>query len=648
MAVAIPSIRVTTTADIVDPDDDEISLREAIQLANSEPGLQLITFDASLAGGTIGLTLGQLEITDGVSIQGDIGNDGTTDITITADSSHRVLHVDVASGQEVTLTGLHIRDGRVDSDAAGALAGGAGIYMTGGGSLELIDSKLSTNRVVGAEGAGGAIYNDGSLVVLKTTTLDFNSAHAAGGGVAVKDGTLRLEDSSVTNGLTGAFVPERPIVEGRGGAIHTAGTSFLEIDSSDFSNNESNFEGGAIWLSDRTEATIANASFLNNSGRTTGGAIFASSGAHLDVTATTFAGNASLHGEAVGGGGEVPGEGGLDPMGLHFGLVPEGTSFGNDLGVQTVTGTEAGDVILGDLSSNELDGSGGNDIIAPLAGVDEVTLGAGRDLLLGRNGDFDGDFVSDFSENDGIGVISASFTRGGMPIQFGETATTIGGEVPLTLEGDFRGGNFLVGAFELPDLAVSGTAIGFLNHLPELAEGETLPFAASLDKPALDLFLGGNARYTIIINEDLDGAAFRNAVGVYEISPEGVITNVRIIDTDATDGGIGSVSVSTDGELGLFIIQDGADLAEDLVEGRNKVWFNEDGALVVNDEVQDELIFHATRDDLNSDGLQHAVAGTLEGNENQVRFGFEDLEGLGDGDYQDVVLTVTTEDVLLD
>ena len=55
---------VTTVTDVVDPNDGELSLREAIGLANGAAGDDLITFADNLAGATLVLTQGQLEIED--------------------------------------------------------------------------------------------------------------------------------------------------------------------------------------------------------------------------------------------------------------------------------------------------------------------------------------------------------------------------------------------------------------------------------------------------------------------------------------------------------------------------------------------------------------------------------------------------------
>src|SRR5262245_41216388 len=70
-----------------------LSLREAIALANANSGADDITFAAGLSGGTIRLTLGTLQVnTAALTINGDLGNDGTANITITADALDNDVH----------------------------------------------------------------------------------------------------------------------------------------------------------------------------------------------------------------------------------------------------------------------------------------------------------------------------------------------------------------------------------------------------------------------------------------------------------------------------------------------------------------------------------------------------------------------------
>src|SRR3954454_6427160 len=93
-----------------------ISLREALALANGNPGGDSITFDQSLVGGStpggndghLRLTQGQLLISSDVIIDGDLNNDGTPDIAVDGQNQSRPFFVN--SGN-VTLEGLDLENG---------------------------------------------------------------------------------------------------------------------------------------------------------------------------------------------------------------------------------------------------------------------------------------------------------------------------------------------------------------------------------------------------------------------------------------------------------------------------------------------------------------------------------------------------------
>ncbi|MBO7726767.1 MAG: hypothetical protein J6S40_09920, partial [Thermoguttaceae bacterium] len=112
-----PSTVVTTLSDVVDVTDGLISLREAISYAESGG---TVTFDASLAGGTITLNGTELEITKGMTIDAaSIGG-----MTINADGKSRVFSVTVRdSSRSVELIGLTVTGGNFSN--------GSGIYNHG-------------------------------------------------------------------------------------------------------------------------------------------------------------------------------------------------------------------------------------------------------------------------------------------------------------------------------------------------------------------------------------------------------------------------------------------------------------------------------------------------------------------------------------
>ena len=63
-------LTVTTQADVVDPGDGQLSLREAIEQANGS-GSDTIRFSAAVVGKTLVLTGGELSIADDVTIDGN-------------------------------------------------------------------------------------------------------------------------------------------------------------------------------------------------------------------------------------------------------------------------------------------------------------------------------------------------------------------------------------------------------------------------------------------------------------------------------------------------------------------------------------------------------------------------------------------------
>ena len=84
-----PGIVVNTAADVVDATDGLTSLREAVYLANQRVVPATITFDESLLGATLTLTSAgsACEITQSMSIDGDIDGDRRADVTISGDAN---------------------------------------------------------------------------------------------------------------------------------------------------------------------------------------------------------------------------------------------------------------------------------------------------------------------------------------------------------------------------------------------------------------------------------------------------------------------------------------------------------------------------------------------------------------------------------
>jgi predicted outer membrane repeat protein len=169
-----------------------------------------------------------------------------------------------------TLKNLTLSNGLV----GGANVNGGAITVAAASTLNLTYDTFSNNKTTAASGAGGAIYNLGTL---NDTGSTFKNNQSAVGGAIDNQGTLTLN-----------------------------GTLFQ-------SNTASN-SGGAIESGSTaagTPLTVSNADFVSNSATNVGGAIDTSNSTSL--TGDTFGGSQASQGNAaVNGGGAVNAAGGTN------------------------------------------------------------------------------------------------------------------------------------------------------------------------------------------------------------------------------------------------------------------------------------------------------------------------------------------------
>jgi beta-glucanase (GH16 family) len=253
------------------------SLREALGLIADDG---TITFDPSLAGGTMTLTSGQLAIDSSVTVDGP---DAPLDpVTISGGGNSRV--VQVAAGAVVAMNDLVIRDGA-------AAPQGGGILNFGDLSL---DRVVVTDNVENSAGpanfafGGGGIYNgDGAELNLTDSTVSDNATFAQpGGGIyGFFNSTINVTDSVVSGNVS---------VDVAGG-LRTLGDA--NITGSTISGNTSTaWHGGGIFATDGT-VTIVDTEIVDNFGApgTAGGLMVATFGAPVLVTLqdSTVTGNVS-------------------------------------------------------------------------------------------------------------------------------------------------------------------------------------------------------------------------------------------------------------------------------------------------------------------------------------------------------------------
>ena len=290
--VSVYQYIVTTTDDVVDPEDGLLSLREAISYA--EEG-DTIAFASELAGEVITLSGTELAIDKGITINASsIGG-----MAIDAGSKSRVFNITGSTeGGPVKLIGLTIVGGSadngggvstcgtltlVDCDVAGnsARLSGGGVCNYGSGTLSMVNCTVSDNSA----SYGGGVYNtDDGKCVLTDCAVAGNSADRDGGGARnVVNGTLILTNCVVSGNDAGV----------NGGGLYTNGT--LTLTNCSVAGNTSGERGGGIF-SDGPRTALSSCIIEYNQAFDGGGVY--TGGGFLTSTNSVFFGNT-----AYGGGG---------------------------------------------------------------------------------------------------------------------------------------------------------------------------------------------------------------------------------------------------------------------------------------------------------------------------------------------------------
>ena len=255
------------------------------------------------------MTSGELSINQNLTITGP----GAASLAVSGGGSSQVL--EVASGANVTISGLTITDGLSTSDFGGGIVNS--------GSLTLKNSAVTENRADAFFSAGGGIYNNGNLT-LDQTTVSGNQAigetsGAAGGGIENDTGGVLIINQSVISNNEAQCVAG---VSAQGGAINSEfGASTTIIDSTVSGNiafggdlffNGGDATGGAIYS--LSSVSISGSRLSGNQavgggsdnfgGNGTGGAIFVASPTTNGVTSTsvlTITNSIVTSNQAIGG-----------------------------------------------------------------------------------------------------------------------------------------------------------------------------------------------------------------------------------------------------------------------------------------------------------------------------------------------------------
>ena len=296
----------------VDEDDGDFSLgdfslREAIRVANGTTGIaETITFDPSLNGVTIALILGELVITESVTINAIALADG---LTVDAQEQSRIFNIDdsgVANDFDITIAGLTLTGGRTTGDNASSsdstYSGGAIRSLTTG-TLTIDQSTISGNSTEGDRARGGGLFSMSGNVTLAGSTINGNSTagdFARGGGVYAY-GDVTLIDSTVSGNSTGGLRADGGGVFAKYGGVTLMGSTVSgNSTAGDFA------DGGGV---DARDVTLNDSTVSGNStsgDRASGGGINSSSSVML--IDSTVSGNSTAGLSASGGGVKTNGD----------------------------------------------------------------------------------------------------------------------------------------------------------------------------------------------------------------------------------------------------------------------------------------------------------------------------------------------------
>ncbi len=311
---------VNSFADILSPPAGTVTLRSAIQAANTTAGTDTInlpfagTYKITMIGSAIDNSAGELAIADSGNLT--IQNTSNGAVTIDGGGLNRVFDVDPAGSAvpfNVIFRGLTITGGVssfADKNGGGIDAhGGAGVALaqcivTGdiaasGGGIAMDVGSTGTLVVAGtqvahdvAEGLGGGVAGLGSgVVAIGSGSVIRADSASTGGGVAIAAGAGLIIAGSTLEDNRSA---------GTGGGIDTAGGSSVAISGSLIERNSASGAGGGYNTAGAGDSlTVADSFFLDNSAERGGG--IESSGSLVAITGSTLAGNSAVEN---GGGAE--------------------------------------------------------------------------------------------------------------------------------------------------------------------------------------------------------------------------------------------------------------------------------------------------------------------------------------------------------
>jgi hypothetical protein len=376
VAVAAPAYAATYTVDSITDDGVGNTLREAIGLANANPGADTIDFAASLSGQTITID-SVLIITGSLTISGL----GSTDLSIARSVNSDVFAFQpTVAGDDFQLSGITIQGNGVLSGSGVVI--NDNVAEPGNATIEDVDFVDLVTTTIG----GPAIIVDGMSGILNIVSSGFyaNLGAGAGGAISATDvGTFISIQSSEFIGNASS--------DGGGGAVNVDSPSAgFSITETDFDDNEANGtgSGGAVKIAEAGAVNVTRSTFESNIAFNGGGGLDNDNTTSLTITDSLFFDSTST--DSRGG----------------------GVDLSDRSGIVTITGTT--------FSSNQSDSAGGG--LATLGAIaleiedsffiDNFTEGSGGAIALGAADGTTAIARTSFTGNNADGVGGAIYNDG--------------------------------------------------------------------------------------------------------------------------------------------------------------------------------------------------------------------------------------------
>ena len=274
------------------------TLRDALEAANTDAvvgtctagsGTDTINFNNALSGSTVTLGGTALDIDSDLTIDGDIDDDGTADITVSGNDASRVFVIDaITSNKAVTLEGLTISNGDVPSTGPGSRDSGGGVFCQTDFSTNtcnlIVSNSSITNNVTSAQGGGLGGRDDGFFnITLTNSTVSNNTANGrSGGGIHSYQGDVTLTDSTISGNTT----------NGSGGGVF-ADEGEVTLTNSTISGNESKYGNGGGILTSSANVTMTDSTVSTNTAYY-GAGIYTRKG-NVSLTDSTISANTSSY-----------------------------------------------------------------------------------------------------------------------------------------------------------------------------------------------------------------------------------------------------------------------------------------------------------------------------------------------------------------